>query len=359
MKRIYALCLLLTFPLMTACSLIPQEEVLPQMPIVQEIPDAVIETVEVLRGELKEERIFNCSYQPISEEKLYFSENGQAIAAIYVQAGDTVSAGDLIAELDNTQIQQKIDAQQQTLDSLNLQIVQEQNYIAVQKERIKVLQELAQTDPSYGSQLASAEASLQSRNSQVTYLYAQLSVEKSALSELEEVLKGRQLYATIDGTASYVFDLGDSTVYTKNQLICTLQDLSKASFVGTFREGMLTLGQQLTFLTSDSSVEVEVSQISPADEKGNCTVSFSLLTPDTSLRAGDGGRVTLVSNYLADTLYLPDSAVHKENGVSFVYYMDDNGLIGVKAIETGISINNCTQIISGLDEGELVLADAP
>ena len=359
MKRICAVCLLLTLPLMSACSLIPQEEELPQMPVVQEIADTVVETVPVLRGELIEEKIFSCSYQPIGEEKLYFSENGQAIAAIHVQRGDEVKVGDLIAELDNTQIQQRIDAQQHTVDSLNLQIVQEQNYIEVQKERIDVLKALAETDPSYDARVTSAEATLESRNSQVNYLYAQLSVEKSALRELEEELKGRQLYAGIDGTVSYTFNLGSTTEYTKNQLICTIQDLSGASFVGAFKEGMFTLGQKVSMRTDDNTLDAEVASISPADESGNCTVSFSLLTPDATLKAGDSARMTLVANHLEDTLYLPDSAVNKENDISFVYYLDDNGLIAAKAVEAGISINKCTQIISGLEEGDLVLANAP
>lgn len=359
MKRICAVLLVAALPLLSSCSLIPQEEELPQMPVVQEIADTVIETVAVMRGELIEEKIFSCSYQPIGEEKLYFPENGQAIAAIYVQPGDEVKVGDLIAELDNTQIQQEIDVQQQTVDSLNLQIAQEQNFIEVQEERIAVLKALAQTDPSYDARVTSAEASLESRNAQVTYLYAQLSVEKSALGELEDALKNRQLYASIDGTVSYTLNLGSSTVYTKNQLICTIQDLSKASFVGAFKEGQLALDQQVSLRTDENTLEAVVESISQADEDGNCTVSFSLLTPDASLKAGDSARITLVVNHLEDTLYLPDSAVQKESGNYFVYYVDQNGLIGAKAIEAGLTINKCTQIISGLEEGELVLADAP
>ena len=360
LKRRCIAGLLLTIPLLSACSLIPQEEILPQMPVVQEIEDVVLETALVMRGDLVEEKIFTCTYQPIGEEKLYFPENGQAIAAVYVQAGDEVKVGDLIAELDNTQIHQRIDAQQHTVDALNLQIVQEQNYIKVQKERIEVLKELAKIDSSYSAQIASAETALESRNSQITYLYAQLSVENSTLAELQADLKTRQLYAGIDGTVSYTVKLNNNTTtYTKNTLICTIQDLSKASFTGPFKEGLLALDQRLTLQTDEKTLEAVVSHISAPDEDNNCTVTFSLLTPDATLKAGDSARMTLVTTFVEDILYLPSIAVHKENDVSFVYYPDENGIIAVKAVETGASIRNRIQITGGLEEGDVVFIDSP
>jgi len=359
LKRTIAGCLLLILPLLSGCSLIPQEEVLPQMPVIQQIEEKVTETVQVMRGDLTLEKIFSCSYQPAEEEKLYFPINGQAIAAIHVQRSDTVKKGDLIAELDNTSILQQIEDQQQTLDSLNLQILQQQNYMKIQQQRIDTLTELAKLDPSYESRIASAKQSLESRDSQLTLLYAQLSVERTAMSELEEDLKARQLYAGIDGTVSYTLDLGSSTVYTKNHLICTIQNLGQASFVGFFKDGLISVGQKLTLSNGEKETEVVASTISEPDKSGNVSVSFALITPDASLKAGDTARVTLVTEHLDDVLYLPNTAVHKREGGAFVYYLDEKGIIAVKPVEIGSSINGYTHIISGLTEGETLLMDAP
>lgn len=359
LKRMIAGCLLLTLPLLSACSLVPQEEVLPQMPVIQQIEEQVTETVQVMRGDLALEKIFSCTYQPAEEEKLYFPVNGQAIDAIYVKRSDTVKKGDLIAELDNTGILQQIEGQQQTLDSLNLQIVQQQNYMKIQQQRIDTLTELAALDPSYEARIASAKQSLESRDSQLTLLYAQLSVEKTALSELEEDLKYRQLYAGIDGTVSYTLDLGSSTVYTKNQLICTIQNLGQASFVGFFQDGLITVGQKLTLRNNDKETEVIATSLSEPDKAGNVSVSFALVTPDASLKAGDTARVTLVTEQLENVLFLPNSAIHKREGGAFVYYLDEKGIIAVKPVEIGSSINGYTHIISGLTEGETLLMDAP
>ena len=360
MKRILAAGLVLALPLLSACSLIPQEEVLPQMPVVQQIQEQVYETVQVSRGDLAQEKIHSCSYQPAEEEKLYFAQNGQAIEAVYVKTGDHVEAGQLIAELDNTAILQKIDSQQHTLDSLNLQIVQQQNYIEVQQERIATLTQLAEKDPSYAARLTSARQTLESRNSQLNMLYAQLTVEKATLAELEEDLSNRQLYAGITGTVNYTIDLGSSTVYTRNHLICTIQNLGDAVYVGFFKEGLISEGQKIV-LRDTKGVEREVvaQSIAAPDTNGNCSVTFSLVVPDTTLKAGDSARITLVTELLENVLYLPSEAVHTRSGSSYVYYQDTAGLIAAKEVVIGPTINGCTQIVSGLKEGETILVDLP
>ena len=359
MKRWIAAGLALALPLLAGCDLVPQEEVLPQMPVVQQIEEMVYETTQVMRGDLAQEKIYSCSYQPAEEEKLYFNQKNQAIKAIYVQAGDRVEKGQLIAELDNTSVLKSIENQQYTLDSLNLQIVQQQNYIKTQEERIQVLTELAQKDASYNSRITSAQQSLESRKSQLSLLYAQLSIERGALEELEAQLKSRQLYAGIDGIVSYTLDLGNTTVYTKNQLICNIQNLGEASFVGSFPAGMISLEQEIILRDGDKEMPVVAKSIDAPDEKGNCSVSFKLVVPDASLKAGDSARVTLVNASLTDVLYLPALAVQEKENGAFVYYLDGNGILAVKAVEAGETINGCTHIISGLVEGEVVLAKTP
>ena len=69
MKRICAACLVLALPLLSSCALVPQEEVLPQMPVIQEVAAAAPETVEVLRGDLSLEKIFSEAPEKPEEPK--------------------------------------------------------------------------------------------------------------------------------------------------------------------------------------------------------------------------------------------------------------------------------------------------
>lgn len=356
MKRICALLSLSVLMLLSGCSLVPVEEVLPQMPVIAQIDSEEVETVTVVRGDMINQKDYICKYQPVNQESLYFSESGPVIESVYVQVGDTVKAGDLIAELDNTQIHEKIATQQQTVDSLNLQIAQQQNYIALQEERIALLTQLAQTDAGYESRLNSARQTLDSQNEQLVTLFARYSVELTYLEELEESLKNRQLYAGMDGTVSFALNVERSTVYAKSQLVCTIQDLTHASFVGTFPAGHFKEGEQTVLYIQDQPRDVAVQSITKSENGEEETVSFTLATPDTTLKTGDTAKITLVLDHLKDVLYLPNKVLHRQNDICYVYYQDENGLTAAKEIEIGLYIDGNTQIISGLEEGDQVIS---
>lgn len=355
LKRICCLLLLCVPLLLSSCALIPQEEALPEMPLIKEVSEYTLETVAVERGDLIEEKIFTVNYRPVNSADLSFPQSGQAIAAVYVQLGDTVQEGDLLAELDNTATLQAIDAQQHTVDSLNLQIRQQQQTISLQKERIATLKALAQTDSSYASKVTSAEQSLKSGNKQLEYLYALLEVEKVSLNELYETLKSRQLYASMDGTLNYALSLGSSTVYTHGQTICSIQDLTEACFTAVMSEPYLKEGDPVTIQTGNRDLESVVKTIELSEDQRNYHLTFALTNPDPSLKAGTQGRFTLVINHLKDTLYLPARAVHSQNDAYYVYYQNDAGLVAAKEVKVGPTIQNKIQIISGLEEGDLVI----
>ena len=353
MKRVCAL-LSLSVLLLSGCSLVPVEEVLPEMPVIAQIESKEIKTVTVMRGDMINQKDYICKYQPVNQESLVFSEKGPVIKNVYVQVGDTVKAGDLIAELDNTQLHEKIAAQQQTVDSLNLQIAQQQKYIAIQEERIALLTQLVQTDAGYESRLNSARQTLNSQNEQLVTLFARYSVEQTCLEELEESLKTRQLYAGMDGTVSFALKVELTTVYAKSQNVCTIQDLTHASFVGTFPAGHFEEGEQTVLYIQDQPRDVIVQSITKLDDEDE-TVSFALVTPDATLKTGDTAKITLVLDHLKDVLYLPNKVLHRQNDICYVYYQDENGLTAVKEVEEGLYIDGNTQIISGLEEGDQVI----
>ena len=237
---------------------------------------------------------------------------------------------------------------------MNLQIAQQQKYIAIQEERIALLTQLVQTDAGYESRLNSARQTLNSQNEQLVTLFARYSVEQTCLEELEESLKTRQLYAGMDGTVSFALKVELTTVYAKSQNVCTIQDLTHASFVGTFPAGHFEEGEQTVLYIQDQPRDVIVQSITKLDDEDE-TVSFALVTPDATLKTGDTAKITLVLDHLKDVLYLPNKVLHRQNDICYVYYQDENGLTAVKEVEEGLYIDGNTQIISGLEEGDQVI----
>ena len=86
-------------------------------------------------------------------------------------------------------------------------------------------------------------------------------------------------------------------------------------------------------------------------------VYLLLKTPAFDLEDGDRGTFTLVLDSRKDVLMVPEKAVTTANGQSIVYYQNEEGLKAYKPVETGLVANKMVEIISGLAEGESVIAE--
>jgi multidrug efflux pump subunit AcrA (membrane-fusion protein) len=64
----------------------------------------------------------------------------------------------------------------------------------------------------------------------------------------------------------------------------------------------------------------------------------------------------LVLDSRENVLMIPEAAVAKTNGKTIVYYQDENGLKVYKPVQIGLTAEGMTEIVSGLTEGECVIA---
>jgi len=84
-------------------------------------------------------------------------------------------------------------------------------------------------------------------------------------------------------------------------------------------------------------------------------VYLKLKNPSFEMEDGAKGSVVLVLDSREDVLMLGQGAVSEINGQSIVYYQKEDGMKGYKEIETGLIANRMVEIISGLEEGEMVI----
>lgn len=120
-KRILSLVALFSV-LLTGCELIPVEESFQAAPIFQEeVVEEYSQTV-VLRGDLVNTEKVTCKYSPAISERLSFSISGELISDIFVEAGQMVEAGDLLAELEESNVDVQIEDQEHLIQTLQMQI---------------------------------------------------------------------------------------------------------------------------------------------------------------------------------------------------------------------------------------------
>ena len=106
---------------LSGCQLIPVEEELPVAPVVKTYQGVEHDQVVVKRGDLIATSVVQCKYQALEKENLSFRLGGEYIEGIYVEVGQEVQAGELLAELVHDNLNEQIKSQEYQLAILNMQ----------------------------------------------------------------------------------------------------------------------------------------------------------------------------------------------------------------------------------------------
>lgn len=355
MRKKWILPLIAAF-LFSSCSFIPKEEELPDAPVLHTTQNTQYSQIAVVRGDLVKTEKILCKYQSAVEETLQFPQREEIIARIYVQQGDSVQVGDLLAELDNTQINQSISAQKEVLQGLNLQISQLKESRELLQQRVSLLEAAAKENAqSYSDLLRSARQSLNENDGQLDYQNSLLSIEQQRLQELLQKLSERQLRAGINGTVRFALqnDGADDLIST-GQTVCIVSDLSSASFTAQTEGVYFSVGDTVEINYDDAEHDATVLETTETENK-KVTVRFQMSVPDPSLNTGKQGTILLVTDTRKNVLLLPTKAIVSLQNAKLVYYVDEDGIKNSKVVTTGLEVDGKVEILDGLEEGELVI----
>ena len=372
----------------SSCGLLPAEEELPQAPVVHAYEAQQYETTQVVRGDIRQVEEVDCTYRPLQEESLAFSLGDEPFGQVYVQQGDTVQAGDLLAELEMSDLSDRIQQQSYAVERLQLQISQQEQIkqLEVQKQQLlydqiqaqlsQVQQQLAQPElaEEQKKELTSQQSQLEQQLAQqqlavnnagqdvestLRQLRDDLTVQQMRLDALQSDKQQRQLFAGISGTVTYVRSVQEGDLSVSGEKFIDIDNYSSAVFAVEGKDcELLTPGDKLTVVSSDESYPVTVIQ--PQDmgvqpEEGEQLLYLKPDTVDPRLTAGRKGTVEVLLDERTDVLLINEAALKTSGGQNVVYYLDENGLRTAKEVEVGLQAEGKVEMISGVERGESII----
>ncbi len=358
-KRLYAL-ICITVISASGCGLAPKEEVLPDAPVLQTITVEEYKIIDVMRGDLVESVTVDCTYKAFQTEKLSFNVDGLRYSHIYVEEGDLVKVGDVLADLVMDDLEQQIKDRTENVRALELRIAQSEE-----------LRNLAAANQSQLSNLSDAneqlvmkyENEITNQDNTISQLMDDLYIEQKRLDKLGEDVKNRQIIAGINGVVSSVAKVGEWELSDKEANFITLFDPDTMVFVTNGRDSELFKPGEKVKVSTDEMV-YDAVVLSPGELEGieeltedSKEVYLRVEIENNLLQNGTRGRVTFNLQERNDTLYLPTAAIHVDNGKSVVYVEDEGGFKSVKEVETGLKADGKIEIVSGLNEGDSVIMD--
>ncbi len=254
------------------------------------------------------------------------------IEAFLVAPGQTLHAGDLIAQLDSHEIQARLD-------------------------QALAMREQATRDLERGRELFAKKVTTQSEFDAVQ---AHERVATGSAKEIETMLGYTKVVAPFDGVVTRkLADVGD--LATPGKPIAEMEDPSALRFEADVPEaliGSVKLGAKLPVRVSAVPEEIEgtVVEIAPVADPASRTFLAKLdLPPKDGLRSGQFGRV-LVPTGITNNIWVPASALIVRGQMETVFVATD-GHAQLRLVRTGKRTDAEVEILAGLSRGEKVITE--
>ncbi len=335
----------------------------------------------VERGDLARVVVATGKIQPLSKVEIKSKASG-IVKKLYVDYGDRVKQGQLLAELDKAALdsskatleRNKVDAEGPDVPFLKLNMER-----AEQMYKDGVMSKSLVEDAEKNYQLAlnkqvSAQRNLAVSKAEIAKCEAQVAQARASLENAQEDLRNSTIVSPIEGLVlSRDVNIGDAVssilvLGSQATLIMTLGDVSEVYVQGKVDEadiGKVFLSQPARIVVEsfkDKKFTGKVTKISPlGKEKDNVTtfeVRVSISNPGGELKANMSANAEILLEEKKNVLMIPEAAlIYDKERKASVEIPDARAENGKKKLTVKLGISNGvkTEILDGLNEKQQVV----
>lgn len=289
---------------------------------------------------VKKVRVVSAEYQDVPQEEIYSSnvqafvvnnvvpQNGNRISKIYVEVGDFVSKGQILAEMDRS-----------SLIQTKLKLVNDSTELT----RLK-------------------ELYMQGGISASDFETAQMAYDVSKTT-YENLLENTVLRSPLNGViTARNYDAGD--MYAMTSPIYVVQQISPVKLFVGISESDYTKVQKGDKVRIEVDAlpgrvfEGTVNRLHPTIDASTHTFNVEVVVPnnDRALRPGMFARVKVTFN-VNHSIVVPDRAIIKQqgSGQKSVFVLNPDNTVSSKVVILGKHFENYYEILSGLSAGDKVV----
>ena len=342
----------------------------------------------VERGDIARSVVATGKIEPLTKVEVKSKASG-IVEKIYLDAGDKVKTGQVLAELDKEQLQASVAESRANLEAAEASY--QKNLVDAEGPDVPFLKNDVDRAHDLFKQglialnvMQDAEKNYQlglNRQSSAVRVHANeqgagsaSEASQAALDNAEENLRYSTITSPMNGVVlSKDVEVGDAVssilvLGSQATLVMTLGDTSEVYVLGKVDEadvGKVYLGQSARIVVEsfkDKKFEGRVTKIAPlGQEKDNVTtfeVRVSIQNPGGELRANMSANAEIILEEKKSVLLIPEGAVifDKDKNAT-VEVADPKGPDGRKklAVKLGITNGVKAEVLSGLNEGQKVI----
>jgi macrolide-specific efflux system membrane fusion protein len=352
--------------------------------------DAAILTAVAQRGNLEDTVTATGTLQPKNFVDVGTQVSGQ-LKKLHVEVGAVVKAGQLLAEIDPSVYQAKVDGDRAQLLNQQAQLADKQAQLALAELQLTRQKNLMREEATSADALQSAEAARQSAFAQVNALKAQMQQTESTLRGDEANLGYTRIFAPIAGTVVSQAAKEGQTLNANQQapIVMRIADLSTMTVQAQVSEAdvpKLRIGMDVYFITlggDNRRFYGKLRQIPPTPTVVNNVVLYDALfdvaNPDHALMTQMTAQVFFVLASARDAVLVPIAALRPVSaegrprerkggratgldprtqfakGAALVSVVGADGKTTDREVQVGAMNRVSAQIVSGLEPGEKVV----
>ena len=303
-----------------------------------------------------------------SDTSIYVAATAKC-TAVYVEAGDTVAAGDRICTLDMASTLSSYNAAnisyQSAVQSYQDQAAIFDTQIALAEKNVRDLQALFEIGAASQAEIDSAQLNLMtlqaSRDSTLAQLEAGIQTSQSNVEQLSTVLEnvdaGGNVIAPASGTVTSLSAVKDGYV-SASMPVAVIDGAEVMEVSVSVSEALLpklAIGDEadVTVSALDTSF---VGAIRSIEQTANVQtklygVTVSVPAEVTGLRSGMFADVSFRTDTSADTIVIPTEAILTSNNIQYVFVVEGD-TARYQEVTTGLSGNGVTEVTGGLEAGQ-------
>ncbi|WP_438446351.1 efflux RND transporter periplasmic adaptor subunit [Gorillibacterium sp. sgz5001074] len=337
---------------LTGCGLLPQEEAEEALPTINPPKLSKKPEYPVRKDTLFSKVRGSGKLMSMKEEDVYFLEENKRIKEIYVKTGDRVEAGQLVAELDVTDLESQL--RQKKLES--------------RSEELKMIELLRNPGDKSAAELEQAKISFE--------------LKREELVKLEESISRSKISATFSGEVVAVYKKkGDmSKAYEGVATVADLSQLTVAASVSQEDLKKVAVGMEVNVdINSAGQYKGTVKQLpnpnktaggnNPGGYYGGFDGSGQQRQPETpdqflqveleklpeKASRGTPLSVEVIVQKKENALVIPAAALRSMSGRNYVQVVDDKGVKREVDVEIGMQTSTDVEIVKGLASGQKVV----
>ena len=279
---------------------------------------------------------------------MHFSVANRRINGVFVSVGDEVAAGDILAELENPYIFYQLRDERWNEDWAEMQITQ-----LNERHNFSLNQALITGNP----------IDDQSYLDEGLRLEGELGVIRMRIQHILNEIDDMQIRAPFDGVITWVMDFGGVMWTSVGQPVVTVSDQGQYIFRLTGNDVQFVTIGEYYYLTIGGepfpavAIDPDVEDIQRPPQTGDTIdEAFFRLVGDNKpvIAGGMMATVFLLHEEVRDVIFLPIMHINTVGDRTFVHVLEDD-IIVIRDIVTGMQGNATIEIISGLEEGELIV----